>query len=112
LRDTRVQSTDKARLSFRPNCPNDGRMVSRRFSTFRSVIALWKSPAVLAEEIGVSAFAARKWAHRDRIPADKWRAILATRTARESGVTAEMLTLFEARRSASTRPASGERARA
>lgn len=70
-----------------------------QFASFKDVVALWGSPDVLAGELGVSVFAARKWAYRDSIPADKWSAILSTPVARENGITAELLTRLAGRSS-------------
>jgi hypothetical protein len=65
-------------------------------SSFREVIALWDSPAALAGEIGVGIAAARKWSFRNNIPAEYWFLILRTETAREAGLTAELLAAIAA----------------
>lgn len=51
----------------------------------------------MAQEIGASPFAARKWAGRDRIPAEWWTAVLASERVKVAGVTADLLTEFAAR---------------
>jgi hypothetical protein len=45
-------------------------------NTFRDVIALWPTPDVMANEIGVGNHAARHWKTRDFIPAWHWERVL------------------------------------
>lgn len=51
----------------------------------------------MAHEIGASPFATRKWAGRDRIPAEWWTAVLASERVKDAGVTAGLLTELAAR---------------
>lgn len=51
-------------------------------TTFREVIDLWPSPAILAKEIGRKRFAVAKWRNRDSIPASDWVAICEAGKAR------------------------------
>jgi hypothetical protein len=68
-----------------------------RFANFRAVVELWDTPEVLAGEIGVGVWAARKWSQRDRIPPEWWSAIVSTDTARRGGLTLEILARLAAR---------------
>lgn len=68
-----------------------------QISSFRDVVALWPSPAVMASDIGAGVAAVRKWPQRDVIPAEWWVPILQTDVARRSGITAELLATLAAR---------------
>lgn len=72
-------------------------------SSFKEVVGLWGSPDVLAAEIGVSVFAARKWPQRNTIPAEWWLPILRTPTASKHGLTAEVFAGLAAREPAEAR---------
>jgi hypothetical protein len=61
-----------------------------KIASFRDVIKLWRTPDALADEIGASAPAVRKWPQRDRIPPEWWLRVLKTSYARKAGLTAEL----------------------
>lgn len=67
-------------------------------SSFKEVVALWESPDALAAEIGAGVWAARKWPQRDFIPPERWPSILATPTAKEAGLSADLFAFFAERR--------------
>jgi hypothetical protein len=81
-------------LQFRTECPNVPVMVS----TFREVVALWPSPDALASDLGAGVAAARKWSHRNSIPAEWWLPLLRTDVARKAGLTADDLAALAAAR--------------
>jgi len=62
-----------------------------RLKSFRDVISLWPSLEELAAESGAGIWAVRKWWQRDRIPAEWWRALLESPTARKAKITADSL---------------------
>jgi hypothetical protein len=68
-----------------------------KFRSFKDVIGLWPSPEALASDVGAKVPAVLKWRWRDRIPAEKWSAILSTEKARDGGVTSETLVALAAR---------------
>lgn len=51
----------------------------------------------MASDIGARGSAVRKWWQRDNVPSEWWQAILATDTAKASGLTADVLTTLAAR---------------
>ena len=56
--------------------------------TFRDVIALWDSPADLAEDVGAKLDAVRKWGERDRIPSEYWQRTIDAASARGKHISA------------------------
>ncbi len=52
--------------------------------TFRDIIAFWPSPDALAAELGAKPETVRKWRQRNRIPANRWLAVI--RAAKKGGV--------------------------
>ncbi|WP_159585961.1 carph-isopro domain-containing protein [Chelativorans xinjiangense] len=46
------------------------------YTSFQDVIGLWPSPDAMAQEIGASLPAARKWKQRNSIPAEWWNDIV------------------------------------
>jgi hypothetical protein len=71
-----------------------------KFASFRDVIDLWPSREAMAADLAVgSSSVVSKWWQRDSIPAEWWAAVLATEKARESGLTAEVLTVLASRES-------------
>jgi DNA-binding transcriptional regulator YdaS (Cro superfamily) len=72
------------------------------FRSFRDVIGLWPSLEDLAADVSVRKPAVTKWRQRNRIPAEKWSAILSTEKARSGGVTSETLVALAAREEART----------
>lgn len=88
-------------LRLRTDCPKTFRMAD--FRTFRDVIRLWPSKEALASDVSVRLPAVNKWWQRDRIPAERWSAILSTDKARSSGVTSETLVALAARDNAEVR---------
>jgi len=68
-----------------------------RAKSFRDIIRLWGSADAMAEELGASAYAARKWLDRDKIPQEWWSALLSAERVRAVGVTAETLVKLAAR---------------
>lgn len=67
-------------------------------SSFRDVIALWRSPGELARAIGAPVSGARKWAQRDRIPDPWWRPIADSEVGQRNGVTVDLLASLAARK--------------
>jgi len=65
--------------------------------SFRSIIDLWPSADAMAGEIGAGVAAVRKWAQRDRIPAEWWSAVLAAPRVRKARITAELMAKLAAR---------------
>jgi hypothetical protein len=65
--------------------------------SFRSIIDLWPSADAMAGEIGAGVAAVRKWAQRDRIPAEWWSAVLAAPRVKKAKVTAELMADLAAR---------------
>lgn len=85
-------------LQFKTDClMSDSMNAASDISSFRSIIRLWPSADAMAHEIGASPFATRKWAGRDRIPAEWWTAVLSSDRVRGAGVTADLLTELAAR---------------
>jgi len=68
-------------------------------TSFRSIIDLWPSVDAMADEIGASAMAVRKWWQRNRIPAEWWSAVLSAPRVKKAHITtAELLAALAARR--------------
>jgi hypothetical protein len=88
-------------LRLRTNCPKSVRMAD--FRSFRDVIELWPSPEDLAADVSARVPTVIKWRQRDRIPAERWSAILSTEKARASGVTSETLVALAARENSEAR---------
>lgn len=65
-------------------------------SSFRDVIAFWKSPAEMAAAVGAKADAVRKWGERDRIPDEYWQRTIEAAAGLGKAVTAEELTRLAA----------------
>lgn len=66
-------------------------------TSFREVMELWPTVSGFASDVGVPMPTAAKWRQRDSIPAPFWASILATRAAKGSGVTADLLVNLAAR---------------
>jgi hypothetical protein len=60
-------------------------------NSFRDVVELWRTPEVLAAEIGASHWAVHKWRQRDAIPAEWWARLLQTKIARRHSLNADLL---------------------
>lgn len=71
-----------------------------KFASFREVIELWSTREDLAADVGAGAWAVSKWWQRNFIPADWWASVLSTEKAKNSGITAEVLTALAARENA------------
>ena len=67
------------------------------FRTFRDVIELWPSLEDLASDVSARLPTVIKWRQRNRIPAERWSAILSTDKARLGGVTSDTLIELAAR---------------
>jgi hypothetical protein len=65
--------------------------------SFRDVMELWPTVGAFAQDIGVPMPTAAKWRQRDSVPAPFWHAILSTKPAKGSGVTADLLVNLAAR---------------
>jgi hypothetical protein len=65
--------------------------------SFREVMELWPTVGAFADDVGVPMPTAAKWRQRDSVPAPFWHAILSTRAAKGSGVTADLLVNLAAR---------------
>lgn len=59
--------------------------------SFRAVVELWDKRETLAAELGEDSRLISKWWQRDKIPADRWAALLELPKAKERGVTADLL---------------------
>lgn len=66
-------------------------------TSFRSIIELWTSREVLADDIGAKPSQVSKWWQRDSIPAEWWSAVLGTAVGKANGLTAAMMTTLAAR---------------
>lgn len=66
--------------------------------TFRQIIDLWGQPQVLADEIGASRWAVRKWHQRDTIPSEWWLSVVRAADLRALPVTIEMMATISAAR--------------
>ena len=51
----------------------------------------------MADEVGAGVAAVRKWAQRDRIPAEWWSAVLAAPRVKKARITAELMATLAAR---------------
>ena len=59
---------------------------------FKDIVDLWPSPQDLANDLGVTLYAVRKWGEPGRaIPADKWVDLIAAAKRRHYRVTLDLL---------------------
>jgi hypothetical protein len=65
--------------------------------SFREIMELWPTVSAFASDVGVPMPTAAKWRQRDSVPAPFWASILATKPAKKSGVTADLLVNLAAR---------------
>lgn len=73
------------------------------FRTFRDVIGLWPSLEDLATDVAAPVPTVTKWRQRNRIPAERWSAILSTEKAKSGGVTSETLVVLASKEDAGGR---------
>lgn len=66
--------------------------------SFRGVIEKWPSPAALAGDLGENTDAVRKWHTRDRIPAEKWSALIEAAKKRRIRINIQFLASLSSRR--------------
>lgn len=68
------------------------------YQTFREIIALWRTPDVLADEIGVKRETVRKWRFRNAIPPAKWLAVIGAANAKGIPLTTMDFAVIAARK--------------
>lgn len=69
--------------------------------TFREVIAAWPSLESLADDAGVSANTAKQWRTRNKIPDERWEAVVAGAARRGiASVSLEVLASLSAKKAA------------
>lgn len=85
-------------LNFGTIGPNTSGMdTDSRFSSFRSVIALWESREAMAADVGTSNWSVIKWFKRDTIPSEWWTRVLETEKAKSEGLTSDLFARLAAR---------------